>query len=175
MHTLEHTGIPHATDALVDDHARLHALLARAMAGPTLDAEAFAAFRKGLLRHIGIEEKVLFPAARRARGGEAVEGTRALRLEHAALTSLLVPTPDLALCAELAALLATHDAKEEGHDGVYAACERALSPAGRAETQEKIAAFPEVPVVAHFDGPGTFRTAADALAAAQRARSGAPS
>ncbi|MBZ0119582.1 MAG: hypothetical protein K8H88_21505, partial [Sandaracinaceae bacterium] len=60
------------TEHLIADHARLHALLQRALASG-FDPEPFAEFRAGLLRHIGIEEKVLLVAARRARGGEPIE------------------------------------------------------------------------------------------------------
>lgn len=79
-----------------------------------IDMGAYAEFRRGLLRHIAIEEKILFPAARRARGGAPLDRARELRIDHAAITSLLVPTPDGALCAELADLLTSHDAKEGG-------------------------------------------------------------
>ncbi len=48
------------TDYLVADHRRLHALLDRAEAEP-FDAEAYAAFRAGRLRHIGIEERIRAP------------------------------------------------------------------------------------------------------------------
>lgn len=113
------------TEYLTADHARLHALLERACAGASLDLEAFEGFRAGLLRHIGIEEKVLFPAVRAARG-EPLASARALRVEHGAIASLLVPTPDLALARELAGLLARHDATEEDAGGVYEQCERAL-------------------------------------------------
>jgi hypothetical protein len=52
---------------LVADHARLHALLDRAMAGSDIDLEAFANFRRGLLRHIAIEKRCSCrPLARRA-------------------------------------------------------------------------------------------------------------
>ncbi|HEX5107509.1 MAG TPA: hypothetical protein VFV95_03650, partial [Vicinamibacterales bacterium] len=47
------------TDAAVFLRARLHTLLNRAMEKPELDREAFADFRRGLLRHIAIEEKLL--------------------------------------------------------------------------------------------------------------------
>ena len=43
---------------LADDHTRLGALLEKAWAKPGLiDREAYAEFRAGLLRHIGLEEK----------------------------------------------------------------------------------------------------------------------
>lgn len=158
------------TEYLVADHARLHGLLTRARDAEDLDAAAFEAFRRGLLRHIGIEEKLLFPAVRRARGGEPLPAARELRVDHAALTSLLVPTPDAALCDEILALLREHDAKEEGTEGVYAACERYLGPPQSAALVTEAAAYPEVRVMPHFDGPGTHRTAAAALAAARRVK-----
>src|SRR4051812_30623228 len=41
-------------------------------------------------------------------------------------SSLLVPTPDPALCREIADLLETHNAVEEGRSGVYEECEALL-------------------------------------------------
>lgn len=160
------------TDYLIADHARLHALLAAAAGGERLDANAFEEFRAGLLRHIGIEEKLVFPAVRRALGGEPLARAHELRIEHGALTSLLVPTPDLALCTEIRSLLTPHDAKEEGPDGVYAECERLLSPELSSDLAERAVAFPLVPLMRHYDGPGVHRTAATALASARRAREG---
>jgi hypothetical protein len=136
--------------------------------GAAFDAAAFEELRAGLLRHIGIEEKLLLPAARRARGGVPIERARELRIDHAALTSLMVPTPDAALCREVASLLSAHDDKEEGESGVYAECERLLSDDESAALAERAGSFPAVPVMRHFDGPGTYRTAELALAAARR-------
>jgi hypothetical protein len=154
------------TAYLTGDHERLHALLARARSGPSLDGEAFAAFRAGLLRHIGIEEKLLFSAVRRALGAPLPDARR-LRVEHAALTSLLVPTPDLAVCADIEALLTTHDAREEGAGNVYAQCDAALGDASSA-LADRARAYKEVPVAPHFDGHGVVRTAREALASAER-------
>jgi len=54
---------------LAEDHARLDALLTRSLADVgELAREPFDAFRAGLLRHIALEEKILFKAAREARG-----------------------------------------------------------------------------------------------------------
>ena len=54
---------------LAADHDRLDALLERAISDPTkIDAAAYAQFRAGLLKHIALEEKVLLPAAQKARG-----------------------------------------------------------------------------------------------------------
>src|SRR5688572_17623029 len=98
------------------------ALLERSDANGQLDVDAFEALRSRLLRHIGIEEKVLLAAAR-DQLGEPISRARQIRVEHGAIASLLVPTPDVALVGELRTLLLAHDALEEGDDGVYAECE----------------------------------------------------
>jgi hypothetical protein len=153
------------TDYLTADHARLHALLAQA-AGPPFDMGAFEQFRAGLLRHIGIEEKLVFAEIRRRLGGQ-FEAANRLRIEHAALTSLLVPTPDAALVAEIQGLLDVHDAREEGPDQVYARCEAVLGDASAA-LAEAAQRYPAVPTVRHFDGPAAHRTARAALESAER-------
>jgi hypothetical protein len=82
------------SEYLSGDHERLGQLLERCRDHPATDErEAYDAFRAGLLRHIGIEEKLLFPVARRL--GNAVLSARVDRLhrDHAALAALLVPTP----------------------------------------------------------------------------------
>ena len=156
------------TDFLIADHRRLDVLLTRASAGPVFDAVAFETFRAGLLRHIAIEEKLLLPAARRARGGQPLARAHALRIDHGAISSLLVPTPDHALCAELASIIATHDTIEEGPDGVYAECEALLGLDASAELGASARVFPEIKVARHFDGEGVVRTAELALLSARR-------
>jgi hypothetical protein len=131
---------------LGDDHARLDRLLARGGA----DTAAYAAFRSGLLRHIGMEEKVLLPAARRARGGEPLPAASRLRLEHGALAALLVPSPRPAIVRAIAGILARHNPIEEGPDGVYAECER-LVGADLDSLVAELEAYPEVPVSEHVD------------------------
>lgn len=52
---------------LADDHRRLDALLERAMSDPeNIDAAAYAQFRSGLLKHIGVKEKVFLPRGTKA-------------------------------------------------------------------------------------------------------------
>lgn len=151
------------TRYLAEDHARLEGLLARAVATPgILERVSFDAFRRGLLRHIALEEKVLLPAARAARGGEPLEAARRLRVEHGALAALLVPTPTPELVGELRSILGPHDALEEGRDGVYAQCEALLAPRA-AELEARMRAYPAVKVAAYADGPRVVRTAAEAL------------
>ncbi len=153
---------------LSDDHARLDALLRRAVADPgALDRPAFDAFREGLLRHIGVEEKVLLPAVREARGGEPLPLARRLRIEHGAIASLLVPTPSHELVAEIRKILEPHNALEEDPGGLYETCDALL--AGRAaEIVERMRAYPPVRVAAYHDGPRVLRTAAEALAQSAR-------
>src|SRR5690606_34619591 len=101
-----------------DDHDRIDGLLARAVADPErFDHEAFEQFRAALLRHVGIEEKILLADARRRAGGRPLSVAAVLRREHGALASLLVPTPDHALVAEIRAILTVHNPREEGPDG----------------------------------------------------------
>jgi hypothetical protein len=151
------------TSYLLADHRRLEQLLASASEGPCFDAKAFAAFREGLLRHIAIEEKLLLRAARDAQNGVPLERARRLRIEHGAIASLLVPTPDRALCEELTILLRAHDALEEGSGGVYEECERLFSEAQSSALAEQAEAFGAIPVAQHFDGPRALRSASEAL------------
>jgi hypothetical protein len=145
------------------DHARLDALLERSVADPrAFDLEAFEAFRGGLLKHIALEEKFLLPAARKARGGEPLPLARRLRVDHGAIASLLVPTPDAAIVAELRTILEPHNAVEEGPEGLYRACDQLLAAEAGA-LLERIRAYPDVRVAPHRDGPGVYRTAEEAL------------
>jgi hypothetical protein len=72
---------------LAGDHQRLDDLLERTMSGETIDAAAYHHFRAGLLKHIGLEEKILLPAAQRLRGGEPLAVAAKLRLDHGALAA----------------------------------------------------------------------------------------
>jgi hemerythrin HHE cation binding domain-containing protein len=139
-------------DLLTKDHRRLEGLLDAAFARPdAADLATYAAFRAGLLRHIGIEEKVLLPAAQAASGAPLVVATR-LRLDHGAIAALLVPTPTREIVATLRDILARHNVVEEGPDGLYATCDAVLAPQAAALVAE-MAAYPEVRVSAHNDAP----------------------
>src|SRR5262249_35852261 len=138
---------------LTADHERLEALLRRALAVPgTIDREAYDAFRKGPLRHIGMEEKILFPAAQRARGGEPLPCAARLRLDHGALAALLVPSPTATIGDAIRTILERHNTIEEGPQGVYAACERFAGPESEA-LLAALEAAPEAPVAPHLDVP----------------------
>jgi hypothetical protein len=152
---------------MADDHDRLDRLLDRAVSAARFDHDAFEEFRAGLLRHIGIEEKILLPDARRRRGGEPLPVAARLRLEHAAIASLMVPTPDAALVTELRAILVAHNRVEEESGGAY---ELVATLAGDEADAllRRAQAVPVPPLARHFDGAGVVRSAADALALAER-------
>ncbi len=153
------------------DHRRLDEILRRATAiAGHVDPSLFEEFRGGLLRHIGMEERVLIPAARRVLGGDALPVARRLRLEHGAIAALLVPTPTPELVERIRSVLAPHNALEEEADGLYETCDRLL--AGEATALlEGLRAFPAIPLAPHQDSPRVERHIAEALALARKARS----
>jgi hypothetical protein len=151
---------------LTKDHARLDALLQRAAARPdVIEPAAYAEFRAGLLRHIAMEEKILLPAAQRARGGTPLPGAAKLRLDHGALASLLVPTPTAAIVAAIRAILNEHNVVEEGSGGVYEQCEE-LAAGEQDEIVEALRNAPEVKVAPYNDGPTVVEAMRRALAKA---------
>lgn len=151
---------------LVEDHERLDALLQRAVASPgAIDPTPYGEFRAGLLKHIGMEEKILLPAAQRARGGEPLPVAAKLRLDHGALAALLVPTPTPAIIAALRTILHAHNAIEEGPGGVYEVCEELAGSTAEA-LLASLRAAPDVRVNAHVDGPRIMDATRRALARA---------
>lgn len=138
---------------LAQDHARLDGLLRRAMARPdAVDIAPCEEFRAGLLRHIGIEEKILFAAVRRIRGGDGLPVATQLRRDHAALAALLVPSPTPELLRQVRALLDLHNPLEEGPQGAYATCEALLGD-GAATLADEMRRAPPVRMAPHYDGP----------------------
>ncbi len=112
---------------LANDHKRLDDLLRRASPDPDrVDADAYAQFRAGLLRHISIEEKILMPAAQRMRGGEPLPIAGRIRLDHGALVSLMVPPPTSSLLMTIRTILAIHNTLEEEVEGLYEAAEETI-------------------------------------------------
>jgi hypothetical protein len=157
-------------DFLEADHRRLEALLDAASADPARpDKSSYDAFREGLLRHIAIEEKVLFAEAKRLRGGAPIAAAAQLRLDHAAIAAILSARPTPGLVAELRRLLAVHNALEEGGEGAYAECER-LAGSDADALLARVHAVPPVRVADYID-PARIRGEIErALRAAHAAR-----
>lgn len=148
---------------LVDDHRRLDALLQSATADPIkIDQTAYEQFRAGLLRHIGMEEKILLPALQRLRDGTPFPHTTKLRLDHAALAALLMPTPTPAILAAIRAILSVHNSLEEGPDGLYATSDRLAASEAEALIA-RLRAVPEVTVTPHSDSPAVMKNLHGAL------------
>lgn len=110
-------------DLLHEDHGRLAVLLDASCVAGRIDDVACHEFRAGLLRHIGMEEKILMPAVKLRNGGEPLPLARQMRLDHAALAALLVPTPTPTIVGRLRALLEVHNVMEEEDGGIYAQCD----------------------------------------------------
>jgi len=148
-------------EELEAEHRRLDEWLRAAVTDPDrFDHASFEAFRAGLLRHIGIEEKILFAHLRRTAAPFPEEAR--LRIEHGALAALLVPTPDHALVREIRTLLDGHNRVEEGADGVYDVVDRATG-AELPEMLARVRAAPPVRLAPHRDGPRSIRSAEEAL------------
>jgi hypothetical protein len=151
---------------LADDHERLDALLERAISDPeNIDMSAYAQFRSGLLKHIGMEEKILLPAARRIRGGEPLPVAAKLRLDHGALTALLVPSPTPQVIAAIRTILNLHNPIEEDPGGMYETCEELAGPEVD-EILRQLQEAPDVKVLPHVDTPFVMEAARRALARA---------
>ncbi|HYB90939.1 MAG TPA: hemerythrin domain-containing protein [Candidatus Binataceae bacterium] len=150
---------------LSNDHARLDALLTRA--GSCRNADelgAYQEFRRGLLRHIAMEEKVLLPAAERARGAPLDAAAR-LRLDHGALAALMMPSPTPAIVRAIRTVLGKHNQIEEAPGGVYETCEQLAGPASQ-RLLDQLRATPPVPVKPNLDTPKVFEAVRRALARA---------
>ena len=151
---------------LAEDHRRIDGFLAAATSTQHgVDAIAYAQFRSALLRHIGMEEKVLLPAVRRVNGGHPLQGENQIRLDHGAIAALLVPPPTPQVLNALRAILARHDELEENVSGLYELCDAILSDrAGEIVTMLRNA--PEVRLAPGIDNPRALTAAERALARA---------
>ena len=150
------------------DHARLDALLAQATThADPIDAAAYDQFRRGLLRHIAMEEKVLFVLARQQEG--TVELVKRLHADHAAIASLLVPPPTVALISTLRCVLEEHNPLEDAVGGLYDQCDRAAG-AGAADVLARMGAIPAARASQHLDEPRIHEHIARMLAARERFR-----
>lgn len=132
---------------LSEDHTRLDA---------ALQSGDYETFREGLLRHIGIEQKILFPIMR---DWPLIER---LHLDHGALAALLVPTPTPAILGAIRTILENHNPLEEGPGGLYEECERRLGD-GANEVLKRIQNAPRVPVASNVDNEISMESLRNAL------------
>ena len=135
---------------LEEDHIRLDRLLASALD----DDNCYREFRAGLLWHIGVEEKILFPLLRSVVGDS--ELLVQLHRDHAALSALLVPPPNREIIEQIRTILGEHNPLEEGPGGLYEQIEHAPVLA-------QVRAFPPVRVAAHADSEITRASIAELL------------
>lgn len=148
------------------DHRRLDQLLEKATAPEQgFDMEAYEAFRQGLLKHIRMEETILLPAALKLRGGEPLPVAAKIRLDHGALTALMVPPPSKAIIGAVKNILADHDLLEEGPGGMYEEVEN-LSGTQAAELLERSMRTPEVRLQPNKDGDYVLEATRRAVARA---------
>lgn len=112
-------------DFFSQDHRRIDGIFKRATADKNnVDLEKYHQFRIGLLTHIKMEEKILFVAAQKANGGQPLPLQAKLRLDHGALTSLLVCFPSPKVIHVIGHIMEQHDILEEQPGGMYDACEK---------------------------------------------------
>ena len=124
------------SEYLSKDHDRLDALLTRSTAKPgVIDMEPYSEFRKGILRHISMEEKIVLPAIARWQGGQKAALAERLRLDHGAIVSLLVPPPSPSIVLTLRSIFAVHNPLEEQKGGLYELLDSMAGP----ETEKSFA------------------------------------
>jgi hypothetical protein len=128
---------------LEDDHRRIEGYLQ--------NAERYPEFRGALARHIGMEEKILFPAIRNTSAGKSIPGMEQLHLDHGALVALLVPTPTAAIVEAIRSILERHNLLEEGPNGIYRQYEKLATPDEIARILAKLQSAPPVPMNPNVD------------------------
>lgn len=148
---------------LSTDHQRLDKLLNEAVSDyNAIDSEKYHQFRVGLLTHIKMEEKILFPAAKKANGNRNLPMIPQLRLEHGAITALMALPPSKDLTKVIRYILNIHDLKEEESGGVYEICER-LAETDTAAILQAFRTTTPVPVHPPNASPYVFEAAKRAL------------
>ena len=96
---------------------------------------------------------------------EALSIAPKLRLDHGALTALLVPSPTASIVAAIRAILKAHNPLEEDRGGVYDQCET-LAGAEAERILNEIKNDREVKVLSHVDSAFVMEAARRALARA---------
>lgn len=146
-----------------DDHRQIDSLLEKSIKKEDeLDLEYYHQFRTRLLRHIKMEEKILFSAATKADPEVIKMLIPRYRLEHGAITALLVPPPTFSLIKVLNHILEKHNRAEEAPGGLYDICEN-LTHAHTQELLQELMATTEVPVRPPNPAPLAMEAAKRAL------------
>lgn len=150
-------------DFFTNDHHRLDKILNSAIADiENIDPELYHQFRTGLLKHIKMEEKVLFPAARKIDAAKLNKVMPRFRLEHGSLTALLVPPPNRQIINAIRHVLEKHDLAEEQPGGLYDICE-ALTSGQTQQLLDDLKKTEEVPVHPPNPHPVALESAVRAL------------
>ena len=148
---------------LAQDHDRLDRLLRDATAQPgVINRGPYDEFRRGLLRHIGIEERIVLPAIARLQNGKQAAVAERLRLDHGALAALMVPPPTQEIVATLRWILKGHNSLEEQEGGLYRLLNE-LAKDEETELLEKMRSTPEVPVTPYNEKPFVLEATERAL------------
>ena len=151
---------------MADDHERLDSLFQRAVARPgVIDAESYHEFRKGLLRHISMEEKIVLPAIARWQGGKKAAIAERLRLDHGALVALLAPPPTPSIMLTIRSILEVHNELEEQEGGLYKLLEH-MAGAEMEQMLAQLKAAPPVAVLPNNDKPEVLDAAKKVVARA---------
>ena len=146
-----------------EDHHRIEQLFDNATEDINdTEMDYYHSFRTQLLKHIKMEEKILFPAAQKANNDIPLPLAGVLRLHHGALTALLVVPPCQEVTKALRYILEKHDLLEEQPGGMYDLCEKLTS----GETNELLAQLKnvtEVPVQPYNISPYALEVAKRAV------------
>ena len=148
------------------DHRRIEDILNKATEDiQNIQMDYYHQFRSGLLKHIKMEERIFFPAAQKANNGVPLPLAAKLRLDHGALTALMVVPPDPAVVKVLRYVLEEHDLLEEQPGGMYDVCEK-LTEGETQEVLQQLKKSTEVPLQAHNKAEYALDAAKRALARA---------
>ncbi|RPI04835.1 MAG: hemerythrin domain-containing protein [Ignavibacteriae bacterium] len=130
-----------------EDHRRLDDILRASDIRPNeYDMKAYGHFRSALLKHIKLEETLLFPALEKSQRGVYTERIAKLRLDHGALTALMVPPPSPAIINAIRFILAGHNQLEEEPKGLYDLCDEFIQdPDGILSKMRQTADVPLLP------------------------------
>ena len=124
------------------DHRRLGALLSRSVSVPgQVDLVPFGEFRAGILKHIGMEEKVLFPAARR-RARPPWPSPPACAWTTARSRRCWCPHRRRRSWRRSCPSSARTIAAKRSPAGIYDACDEAVGPAEAERLVEQLRSFP---------------------------------